>query len=94
MWHRHKCDGKNVFVVICDELHVWEGERGNVVWGTLTRGTVARREPMVIQITTAGYDKQSVCYELYNYAKRVQSGEVVHANTPVSRRPRSSTASM
>jgi phage terminase large subunit-like protein len=64
-------DGKNVFVVICDELHVWEGDRGEIVWGTLTRGTVARREPMVIQITTAGFDRESICYRQYEYAKRV-----------------------
>ncbi len=64
-------DGKNIFVVICDELHVWEGDRGEIVWGTLTRGTVARREPMVIQITTAGYDRESICYRQYEHAKNV-----------------------
>lgn len=64
-------DGKNIFVVVCDELHVWEGDRGEIVWGTLTRGTVARREPMVIQITTAGFDRQSICYRQYEHAKRV-----------------------
>lgn len=64
-------DGKNVFVVICDELHVWEGDRGEIVWGTLTRGTVARREPMVIQITTAGFNRESICYRQYEYAKQV-----------------------
>lgn len=64
-------DGKNVYVVICDELHVWEGERGEIVWGTLTRGTGARREPMVIQITTAGYDRDSICWRQYEMAKQV-----------------------
>jgi phage terminase large subunit-like protein len=64
-------DGKNTYVVICDELHVWEGERGEVVWGTLTRSTGARREPMVIQITTAGFDRESVCYRQYQTAKQV-----------------------
>lgn len=64
-------DGKNIFVVICDELHVWEGERGEIVWGTLTRGTVARREPMVLQITTAGFDRDSICWKQYEHARKV-----------------------
>jgi phage terminase large subunit-like protein len=64
-------DGKNLFVVICDELHVWEGERGELVWGTLTRGTLARAEPMVLQVTTAGYDRDSICYRQYEHAQRV-----------------------
>jgi phage terminase large subunit-like protein len=69
-------DGKNIFVVICDELHVWEGDRGRIVWGTLTRGTVVRDEPMVLQITTAGFDKDSICYEQYSHAKKVIAGTV------------------
>ena len=35
----------------------------------------AQDQPLFITITTAGYDKLSVCYELYSYAKRVASGE-------------------
>jgi phage terminase large subunit-like protein len=74
--HGSTLDGKNVFVVIADELHVWEGDRGRLVWGTLTRGTVVREEPMVLQITTAGFDRESICYEQYTYAQRVARGEV------------------
>lgn len=66
-------DGKNIFVVICDELHVWEGERGETVWGTLTRGTVAREQPMVVQITTAGFDRTSICWKQYTLAKAVMA---------------------
>lgn len=75
--HGSNLDGKNVYVVICDELHVWEGDRGRIVWGTLTRGTVVRQEPMVLQITTAGFDRESICYEQYSYAKKVAAGAVV-----------------
>lgn len=69
--HGSNLDGKNIYVVICDELHVWEGNRGEVVWGTLTRGTGARRCPMVIQITTAGFDRDSICWAQYSHARRV-----------------------
>lgn len=68
--HSSNLDGKNIFVVIADELHVWEGDRGRTIWGVLTRGIVARREPFVIQITTAGYDRTSICGEQYAKAKQ------------------------
>lgn len=74
--HGSNLDGKNVYVVIADELHVWEGDRGRIVWGTLTRGTVVRQEPMILQITTAGFDRESICYEQYSYAKKVAGGVV------------------
>lgn len=69
--HGSNLDGKNIYVVIADELHVWEGTRGEIVWGTLTRGTGARREPMIVQITTAGYDRDSICWKQYQHAKKV-----------------------
>jgi phage terminase large subunit-like protein len=68
-------DGKNIYVVICDELHCWEGPQARVVWDTLTNGTVTRRQPMVFQITTAGFDLETVCGEQYLYGKSVASGE-------------------
>lgn len=67
-------DGKNIHVVICDELHEWSGEKGRRVWTVLTNGTGSRRQPMVLQITTAGYDEETVCYEQYEYGKRVKDG--------------------
>lgn len=69
-------DGKNIHAVICDELHEWQGDKGEKVWNVLTNGTGARRQPMVLQITTAGYDLETVCGRQYEYGKRVRSGEV------------------
>ena len=70
-------DGPNIYVVICDELHCWEGNGARVVWDTLTNGGVTRRQPMVLQITTAGFDKETVCGEQYDYGVAVASGEVI-----------------
>lgn len=70
-------DGPNIYVVIADELHCWEGAQARVVWNTLTNGGVTRRQPMVLQITTAGYDKDTICGEQYDYGKAVAAGEVV-----------------
>jgi phage terminase large subunit-like protein len=70
-------DGQNIQAVICDELHEWQGPRGKAVWTVLTNGTVGRRQPLVIQTTTAGYDLETICGEQYQHAKKVISGEVV-----------------
>ena len=60
--------GFNANCIIFDELHT---QPNRDLWDTLTTSTGARREPLTIAITTAGYDRQSICYELYNYAKKV-----------------------
>jgi phage terminase large subunit-like protein len=70
-------DGLNVSAAILDELHEWQGVKGRSVFNVLTNGTISRRQPMVIGITTAGYDRESICYELYDYGKKVDSGEVI-----------------
>src|SRR5207248_2636299 len=44
---------------------------GELVWGTITRSTGARREPMVLQITTAGFDRESICFKQYEMARQV-----------------------
>lgn len=69
-------DGQNIHVVICDELHEWTENTGRPLWNVLTNGTGARRQPMVLQITTAGYDKETICGEQYDYGKRVRAGEL------------------
>jgi phage terminase large subunit-like protein len=76
-------DGKNIYVVICDELHCWEGPQAKVVWDTLTNGTVTRLQPLVLQITTAGVDSglaegrpETLCGQQYAYGKAVATGEV------------------
>ncbi len=69
-------DGQNIHAVICDELHEWAGAKGEAVWHVLTNGTGARRQPMVFQITTAGYDLETICGQQYTYGQRVNAGEV------------------
>ena len=60
--------GFNANCVIFDELHT---QVNRDLWDTLHTSTASRRQPLVIAITTAGYDKQSICYEVYSYAKKV-----------------------
>lgn len=53
-------DGLNPYVVIMDELHAWPSRD---LWDVLTDGMGARSEPLVIQITTAGYEQTGICFE-------------------------------
>jgi phage terminase large subunit-like protein len=64
--------GLNPSTVVCDELHVVHED----LWDALTLGSGARRDPMVVAITTAGYDLESICGRLYQYGKRVAEGEI------------------
>ena len=62
-------DGKNIYVVICDELHQWVDRKSRDVWTILTNGVGSREEPMVLQITTAGSDLDTVCGEQYTLGR-------------------------
>ena len=62
--------GFNANCVIFDELHT---QPNRDLWDTLLTSTGARRQPLCIAITTAGYDRQSICWEIYNYAKQVEN---------------------
>ena len=42
----------------------------------LQTSTGARREPLIIPITTAGFDTTSVCFGEYDYAKKVRDGVI------------------
>lgn len=66
-------DGLNPHAVIIDEFHAHK-TRG--VYDVLRTATGARRQPMMFVITTAGYDRQSACYELHDYTVKVLEGSV------------------
>lgn len=67
-------EGLNPSGVIFDELHV---QPNRELWDVMTLGVGTRLQPLVIAITTAGYDLDgTICGELYRYGKRVQSGEI------------------
>ena len=63
--------GLNPTAIIADELHVWEGKRGRELWEALQTGFGTREEPLLLIISTAGYDRASIFYEVYEHAKKV-----------------------
>lgn len=66
-------EGLNPSLVIFDEVHVQPDEE---LWNTMTLGSGTREQPLVLGITTAGFDKETLCGRLYDYGRRIQSGEL------------------
>lgn len=65
--------GYNSHFIVVDELHA-QPDRELV--DVLATSTGARRQPMIVHITTAGYDRHSICYEKYDYACKVRDGVI------------------
>lgn len=67
--------GYNAHAIFADELHAWD-RHGHEFWHVLGTSTGARLQPLMVAITTAGYDRHSVCWEQHEYARRVRDGEL------------------
>lgn len=65
--------GLSAHGVIFDELHVSNRE----MWEVMLSSQGARRQPLTVALTTAGYDRKSVCWELWKYAENVRDGAIV-----------------
>src|SRR5262249_15827089 len=63
--------GKNASAVIFDELHA---QPNRDLWDVLKTAMGARRQPLMIALTPAGFDRKSICREVYEYAIRVRDG--------------------
>jgi phage terminase large subunit-like protein len=64
-------DGKNPHCAIVDELH--EHEKRDV-WDSMASALGAREQPLLIAITTAGYNTGGICYEQRKYLQRILDG--------------------
>lgn len=69
----HTKHGFNASMVIYDELHAAPNRE---LWDVLTTSQGARLQPLTLAISTAGYDRHSILYELYEYARKVRDGVV------------------
>ncbi len=65
--------GLNAHGVIFDELHC-QPDRELV--DVMATSTGARRQPLIVYLTTAGYDRKSVCWEIWRYALAVRDGAI------------------
>lgn len=63
--------GKNLHGILFDELHA---QPNRELVDVLKTSTGTRLQPLEVYMTTAGFDKTSICYEYHDYAKKVRDG--------------------
>lgn len=66
-------DGINSSMTILDELHRFESP---AMYDVMKYAGKARAEPLLVEITTAGQDTKTICYELHERAKSVLNGTI------------------
>ena len=64
-------EGLNAHAVLIDELHA---QRTRELWDTLRYAGASREQPLHLSVTTAGFDRLSICWEQHEYAEHVLSG--------------------
>jgi len=65
--------GLNCHGIIFDELHT---QQNSELWNVLTTSVGARRQPVIISLTTAGHDRASICYEMHEYSVGLLNGSI------------------
>jgi len=68
-------DGKNPSLGVVDEYHVHETSE---IYDVLISGMVARPNPLLVIITTAGFDMSKPCFTEYQYCS-----DIVDPNSPI-----------
>ena len=63
--------GLNASCIIFDELHA---QPNRDLYDVMATSTGARVQPLTVAITTAGFDRNSICYEVRTYAEKVRDG--------------------
>lgn len=71
-------EGLSPTFVVFDEVHVQPDDE---LWNVMQLGAGARREPMLLGVTTAGsltdaHGRDSLCFRLYQHGCRVAAGEI------------------
>jgi len=61
-------DGKNPSIAVIDEFHVHETSE---IYDVLISGMVARKNPLIVIITTAGFNLSSPCFTEYQYVSQI-----------------------
>jgi phage terminase large subunit-like protein len=65
--------GANLSACLIDEYHVF---KSSDLYDTFKTSMAIREEPLLITITTAGSDRNSPCFSLYDYSKKIIDGVV------------------
>ena len=69
-----KTDGLNPSGAVCDELGAWQGEQGLRQYQVIKSALGARKQPMLVSITTAGYVSDGIYDEMIRRGTAVING--------------------
>lgn len=64
-------DGPKPHFGLIDEIHE---HRDDTVVRKISAGTKTRRQPLIFEITNAGYDRHSICYQHHDYTAKILEG--------------------
>jgi len=67
-------DGINASCIIIDELHRFAKRD---LYDLLEHSMKARKQPLLFIITTAGWDRNSICWEVHEKAERIRDGKQI-----------------
>ena len=70
-----KSDGLNIHLGVCDEIAAWPGETGLKFYEVLKSSMGARKQPLLLSISTAGYESDGIYDEMIRRATRVLKGD-------------------
>lgn len=69
-----KSDGFNPHLVVCDEIAAWPGEQGKKQYEVMKSALGARKQPILLSVSTAGYINEGIYDELLVRGTRFLSG--------------------
>lgn len=70
-----KSDGLNPSLAICDEIAAWPGDKGLKQYEVLKSAQGARSQPIILSISTSGYENEGIYDELIKRATRFLLGD-------------------
>lgn len=70
-----KSDGLNISLAVCDECASWQGDQGLKFYEVIKSSFGARRQPLLLAMSTAGYINDGIYDELMKRATRVLLGD-------------------
>lgn len=74
-FNAQKSDGLNISVCIADEIASWKGEPGLKFYEVIKSSFGARKQPLLLAISTAGYLNDGIYDELMKRSTRVLKGD-------------------
>ena len=73
-FNSRKADGLNPHLAVCDEISSWRGDAGLKQYEVLKSALGAREQPMILSISTAGYENESIYDELIKRSTALLNG--------------------